>query len=142
MSLRLILALLPHMSERARSQLLAGARGGKWESSARARESGNGNLILVKPAVGFTLPWAGGTPAPSTNRKWRGRHLALRFLLGGVSAGCLRICPSLPLSEGSVGARRSRKWESSVEDLRTSGLRNDLLERYDQGWQVVVHDLP
>ena len=29
-----------------------------------------------------------------------------------------------------------------AEDLRTSGRRNDLLERDDQGWQVMVHDLP
>jgi hypothetical protein len=33
--------------------------------------SGEGEItsLNVKPAVGFTLPWAGVTPAPSINRK-------------------------------------------------------------------------
>ncbi|MFZ2063132.1 MAG: hypothetical protein WAU82_19150, partial [Candidatus Binatus sp.] len=38
-------------------------------------------LLNVKPAVGFTLSWAGVTPAPSNQEtaKWRRRHFALRF---------------------------------------------------------------
>jgi hypothetical protein len=39
--------------------------------------------LNVKPAVGFTLPSAGVTPAPSEKEiaKWRGQPFALRFLI-------------------------------------------------------------
>src|SRR5258708_8017869 len=49
------------------------------ESKARGKPART-NLIIVKPAVGFTLPSAGVTPAPSEEiAKCRGRPFALRF---------------------------------------------------------------
>src|SRR5260221_13935220 len=41
-------------------------RGDVEHSPARPRRRINPLLSLVKPSVGFTLPWAGVTPAPST----------------------------------------------------------------------------
>jgi hypothetical protein len=40
-------------------------------------------LFNVKPAVGFTLPSAGVTPAPSTNRKMARTPFCSRVPLGG-----------------------------------------------------------
>jgi hypothetical protein len=33
------------------------------------RRGNRGDLILVKPAVGFILPWAGVTPAPGVKKR-------------------------------------------------------------------------
>jgi hypothetical protein len=46
-----------------------------------AQREGKITSLNVKPTVGFTLPWAGVTPAPGIKKiaKWRGRHFALQF---------------------------------------------------------------
>ena len=45
----------------------------------------------MKPTVGFKLPWAGVTPAPSDRKiaKWRGRHFALRVLFLVSFSSCV-----------------------------------------------------
>src|ERR1700722_5023985 len=67
------------------------------ESKARGKPAGR-NLIVVNPAVGFTLPSAGVTPAPSINRKVARSAL----LCSRVPGGGFRLLPR-PLLYGRGG---------------------------------------
>jgi hypothetical protein len=77
-----------------------------WQAGGDGHHEGR-NFIVVKPAVGFTLPSAGVTPAPSTSREmsrttfcyqgWagelhRGRWRVLQLELQLRKIACLSLC--------------------------------------------------
>src|SRR6266851_8563009 len=89
------------------------------DALARGTGLGKGTQSNVKPAVGFTLPSAGVTPAPSTNRKmartpfcsqvlfWKGGsgvYLPVTFPIGALFSEP-RAGPPAPLQFSGAGRR-------------------------------------
>src|ERR1700722_11570096 len=95
------------------------------ESKARGKPAGR-NLIVVNPAVGFTLPSAGVTPAPSINRKVARSAL----LCSRVPGGGFRLLPR-PLLYGRGGRAQTRP------EVRVLGL-NLHTRNFDQASRLKI----
>jgi serine protease inhibitor len=68
--------------------------------------------LNVKPTVGFALPWAGVTPAPSTKTKMRAYIRNFRvaaFILASIATSCalVKAGPDIPAPDPAVTSRVS-----------------------------------
>src|SRR5277367_760688 len=75
----------------------SGWRSNGATKAARSKGEGKITLLNVKPAVGFTLPSAGVTPAPSDRKSQNGEDA---ILLSGSFFGAIQLflCPSVLVS--------------------------------------------